>query len=394
LHDVYDIPLMNLVQSNYVTKGFSDPGLCFTCGRCEANCPIDKKIIPLVQKQRERLRGRRVRPVKDGVTLLEPAHKGIFNKLAKMEAKLDKKKDLPKKKAKYGFYPGCADLLPLMNINVDHVGIKPGSMKLLKAAGIDAVPVDMSCCGHDQLWQGRTQTFETLRDKNEEFLRESGIEVLITSCAECYRTLSKNYDLGGIKVQHISQALEDAGLEFTTPEAKAEGKRPTVIFHDACRLGRHMKVYNPPRNLVNSVPGIEVKEFEENREQSLCCGVPNMVNCTPQNRYYRQVRLTEAVDKKADYLVTTCPKCVSHYGCMRDEDPEKYNLEVMDLTVFLSKQLKVAEAAEGEKIVVKGTEVSKESRKVPSGKKKVTPVPGTDLAKSGRKVGTVKEGGN
>jgi len=79
---------------------------------------------------------------------------------------------------------------------------------------------------HDVLWQGKKDVFEKLKDHNKKYIQESGIDTLITSCGECYRTFSKDYDLG-IKVVHTSELLDKLGLKINAD----------VTYHDPCRLG-------------------------------------------------------------------------------------------------------------------------------------------------------------
>jgi len=221
-------------------------------------------------------------------------------------------------------------------VDVDFRAIADSSMELLEDIGLDPGLLQMKCCGHDQLWQGDKTTFEKLKEQNTKLIKESGIETLVTSCAECYRTLSQDYDLS-VKVVHISQLLKDANFKIDT----GTGTDPdiNVTYHDACRLGRHMVEYDAPRDaLTNS--GAKITEMKHNKKDAWCCGVSSMLNCNDRSKALRKAKLDEAKDTGADVLITTCPKCLAHLTCMKTEQEsvENYEYEIMDLTVFLAGQ--------------------------------------------------------
>ncbi|MCK5415067.1 MAG: (Fe-S)-binding protein, partial [Thermoplasmata archaeon] len=193
------------------------------------------------------------------------------------------------------------------------------------------------CCGHDALWQGDTETFDLLREMNSIIIRASGVSTIVTECAECYRTLCRDYDLPDVTVQHVSQFLR--ARKLPTLEDVSDGEELLrVAYHDPCRLGRHMEVYDEPRELVRAVPGVQLVELPENREEAQCCGVAAMMNCDQASRLLRVRRLDQVVEAGAQVLVTTCPKCIAHLACVKDEGGHG-DLRIMDLTQFLAARL-------------------------------------------------------
>ncbi|NOQ53756.1 MAG: hypothetical protein GQ558_04020, partial [Thermoplasmata archaeon] len=187
------------------------------------------------------------------------------------------------------------------------------------------------CCGHDALWQGDADTFARLKERNSEVIRASGVETIVTECAECFRTLSRDYDLEGVTVQHISQYIGARKL----PSFVSAGSGLRVAYHDPCRLGRHMEVYDEPRELIRSMPGVNLVELEENRERAQCCGVAAMMNCDQASRQLRKRRLDQVTASGAEVLVTTCPKCIAHMVCLQDEGGYD-TFTIMDLTQFMA----------------------------------------------------------
>ena len=264
---------------------------------------------------------------------LEIAHLGVFTELADLSSRLNG--NVPVKSgSKYGFFPGCIDSLDLFlhDVKTNFGEITTSSLKLLDKLGIKPQVMQMKCCGHDVLWQGKKDVFEKLKDHNKKYIKESGIETLITSCAECYRTFSMDYDLG-IKVIHTSELLDKLGLKINTD----------VTYHDPCRLGRHMGVYDAPRKALTA-NGARIREMEHSKEYALCCGVSSFMNCNEQTKALRIARMDEAAATGAKTLITTCSKCLAHFNCLKTEKDatKKYDLDVVDLTVFLARQLEAS----------------------------------------------------
>lgn len=317
-------PRNNIYQTNVYRTGSDDIWNCLTCSLCYDGCPQGVNYPEFVREERDN---------SDNGDL---AHKGVFSVLSEMMADIDESKTsletAGNSDSKIGYYPGCLDFHDMFfDLDVDFKAIADSSMKLLEGMDMDPRLLQMKCCGHDQLWQGDEETFNRLKEQNTRIIEESGIEKLVTSCAECYRTLSKDYDLP-IEVVHISQLLKDAelGIDSKTP----------VTYHDACRLGRHMDEYDAPRDALTGA-GAEVLEMDHKGEDAWCCGVSSMMNCNDRSKALRKARLDEAKATGADVLITTCPKCLAHLTCMKNEQEsvESYDYDIKDLTVFLAEQM-------------------------------------------------------
>ena len=94
-----------------------------------------------------------------------------------------------------------------------------------------------------------TEVFEKLKVYNQKKLGESGIDTLVTSCAECFRTFAMDYELEEMKVMHTTEYLIENGFEMDL----AVSEDVTVTYHDPCRLGRQMNIYDEPRDLVKAL---------------------------------------------------------------------------------------------------------------------------------------------
>ncbi len=312
-------PRSSIYNANVYGLDTKDIWTCLTCGLCPQECPQQVDFLNFIKDERA------------GGQPLEVAHLGVFTEMADLSSRLNGNVPLKPSDSKYGYFPGCVDSLGLFlhDVKTDFGEITTSSLKLLDKLGIKPQLMQMKCCGHDVLWQGKKDVFDRLKNYNKKYIKESGIDTLITSCAECYRTFSKDYDLG-INVIHTSELLDKLGLNINTE----------VTYHDACRLGRHMGVYDAPRKALTA-NGARIKEMEHSKENALCCGVSSFMNCNEQTKAIRIARMDEAAATGAKTLVTTCSKCLAHFNCLKTEKDavRKYDLDVVDLTVFLARQM-------------------------------------------------------
>jgi len=311
-NNIYDAPTADVWQ-------------CLTCELCSSRCPQGISFSDFVLEERA------------GKTLADIPHEGVFSSISDLMSMLDAGKVTflqGAEKSSYGYFPGCLDF-PNLFFGLDDVyftEIAESSMKLLKHAGLDPMVMQMKCCGHDQLWQGNQELFDRLVEYNTRYIDESGIDTLIVSCAECYRTLTKDYDLN-VDVKHISEVLGDAKFDVKSDAAVA-----TVAYHDACRLGRHCGVYDAPRESLASA-GMDVVEMAHSKEDARCCGVSSLMNYNEVTKALRVTRMNEAGDTGASAMVTSCPKCLAHFNCLKKDASTDYNFEVVDLSVLLVRQL-------------------------------------------------------
>lgn len=201
-------------------------------------------------------------------------------------------------------------------------GISKATERLLDLAGVDYhVLDDEKCCGSVLLRTGFEKQAKEQIKKNTEILKD---EKIITSCAGCYKTLKEDYD--GLDVVHISQLLDELIRENKLNFTKADFK---VTYHDSCHLGRHMDVFDEPRNAIESVA--DIVEMENSREDSLCCGAGGGVKSAyPEIAdQMAKSRLAQAKETDCKTLVVSCPFCKLNL--------ENDEIEVLDLTEFLVK---------------------------------------------------------
>lgn len=198
--------------------------------------------------------------------------------------------------------------------------IQKATEKLLKLAGVDYhILEDEKCCGSVLLRTGFIEDGKRQIEKNSEVF---GDELILTSCAGCYKTLKEDYE--DINVIHISQLLNDLIKDGRLKLSKSD---LNVTYHDSCHLGRHMEIFDEPREVIDKVANLV--EMENIRENSLCCGAGGGVKSAYPEiaSQLAESRINQARETGCRILVTSCPFCKLNL--------ENDDLEVIDLTEFL-----------------------------------------------------------
>ena len=324
----------------------SDLWSCLTCKRCDEVCPSDIKYIDFIHLIRQ-FQGIENR---EGTC----SHGGILESIAKIMISSDLKQNRldglngnlkTSQDSEYLYFMGCLPYFEVLfeNINVQAMNIAKNTIKILNYFDIKPqVLPDEKCCGHDSYWNGDIQTFQNLGLANIDQIKKANVKKVITSCPECYRTLKvdypKNFGRQEFEVFHISEFLSEM-IADKKPVLKGESQR--VTFQDPCRLGRHMNIYEQPRETLKSISGVDLVEMGHHHKRSICCGVSGWMNCSQVSKQIQVNRLGEAKSTGADILVTSCAKCQIHFNCAL-KDPKldvEMPFQVMDLTEIVGESL-------------------------------------------------------
>ncbi|MCF7890746.1 FAD-binding oxidoreductase [Candidatus Bipolaricaulota bacterium] len=316
--------------------------LCTTCKRCDDVCQAG---IP-IQEEWDEIRGYLV-DEKDNQTF--PAFemmKGSYGAEKNIWAEKASERDTwvpdeitPLKEGEVGYWAGCTASF-LEN------DIAKNGVRILDEGGVEFsyLGQDEGCCGIPFLTSGKWGEWENALRYNISEIKERGIEELVTSCPGCYIALDHYYDewaekLGldwNIEVKHITEVASDLvkndNLKFT------EEQSLDVTWHDPCHIGRHAGIYEPPREVLEALPGVELKEMEHNREDGLCCGsVLTRVGEPKTSDEIAASRLEEAEDTGAGELITTCPCCEFQLrvGGLQMDSP----MPVKDFSTLVAKSL-------------------------------------------------------
>jgi Fe-S oxidoreductase len=209
-----------------------------------------------------------------------------------------------------------ATTLLFAGCSADRPSGKPGVValaKLMLQAGEDFAILGEQerCCGLYAYDLGFRSEYDRLEETNLATIKKAGIRRVVVACGSCQRTWREYAKKagGGLEVFHgvefIELLLREGRLKFN------KTIRRKVSYHDSCHLGRGCGVYDAPRNVLRSVPGVELVEMERNRRWAWCCGggggVPEAYPELAQ--WNADDRLREAERSGAELLLTSSSLC-------------------------------------------------------------------------------------
>ena len=191
-----------------------------------------------------------------------------------------------------------------------------------------------SCCGESVRKAGQESLFESLAKANIAAFREQKVKEIVVSSPHCYTTFKEEYPQmnSGVKALHLTQylaALLDKGkLSFKNPLSKK------IVYHDPCYLGRHNGIYEEPRRVLASIPGVTLLDEVECRENSLCCGGGGgrIWMETLKGQRFSDLLVEQAVERGADILATACPYCLLNFKDSVVTSDKADVLEVKDIS--------------------------------------------------------------
>jgi Fe-S oxidoreductase len=320
---------------------------CTGCLSCEQQCGVyhHQHIFEIVQALR-------TEAVTQGC--LNPAYMVMVDSLKKDDnvfgkpkaergewAKGMKIKDAGKEKSEVVYHAGC-----MLSFDPELWEVPKSAIKLLKAGGVDIgiMGKEESCCGGRAYEIGYMGEFTKYAEHFLETFNSLGVSRVVTSCSDGYSTFKKLYPNVNIEmkfevrhmVEYLDELIKEKKIKFTK---KVPMK---VTYHDPCHLGRHLGdngVYEAPRDVLKSIPGIKLVEMERHRENAWCCGAGAGVSQANAELalWTANERLKEARATGATALVTACPWCERNFKDAIKEYGEK--IEIYDIAEIASKAL-------------------------------------------------------
>jgi hypothetical protein len=190
--------------------------------------------------------------------------------------------------------------------------------------------------------------------QNAEVFKETKVKKVVSTCAHCFNTLKNEYKEFGVELevvhhtQLLNRLVREGKLTPLAPDAETEKKK--ITYHDPCFIGRHNKVYEPPRELLSVIPGAEFTEMPRNSEKSFCCGAGGAQMWMEETIGTRinTNRTKEAVATGADQIAVACPFCrvmlSDGLTAEQSEGNAREEVEVLDVAQMLLAGVKRAPA--------------------------------------------------
>ncbi len=326
---------------------------CTLCGACgpermgRASCCVDRKHVPIFRNFRTDLVNMGKGPTKP-YKKIAVAIKDTGNRFG---AKVRRDKWVPEgmstsKKADIAFFAGCVASFKTQKI-------AQATVSILAHSGIEfAVLQDEWCCGNPLVDSGQRKDFESVVRHNADQIEETGAKRVMTSCACCYNVLKFRYPeiVGDLDFEVVHSSELFAGLMDEgkiKPEKSITGK---MTYQDPCHLTRlgtpGAPVFEEPRKIINSIPGIEFVEMEGNGEYTQCCG-RNPVELPELSLHTGINRIKDAQAVGADTIVTACSFC--DWSLSRASKTLDSDIKTLDLSVLLARAMEVAPEVEENK---------------------------------------------
>jgi Fe-S oxidoreductase len=344
--------------------GVIDPDVlwsCTTCGACVEQCPVDiEHVDHIVDMRRHQVLVEGQFPESANPMLRNLEHAGDpwgRGSGARMEWADSLPFEVPvlgadgadriPEDVDYLFWVGCAGALDDKAQRTSRA-----VAELLHDAGVSFMVLGEAetCTGDPARRLGHEFLFQMLAKQNVETLNAAGARTIVATCAHCFNTLANEYpQLGGkYEVVHHTQLLAklvaDGAIRPVVPIDA------TITYHDACYLGRHNRVFAPPRDILDSIPGARVMEMPRTKEQSFCCGAggARMWMDETIGQRINENRTDEALALEPDIVTAACPFCVvmltDGVNLRQQQGQAPESVEVLDISEVLQRSTRTAEA--------------------------------------------------
>ncbi len=288
---------------------------CRTCSECVEVCPaaIDHVDSMIEVRRNELMMQGRVPPTGSRALKLLESQGNPFDK-RQLRAQWVKEMGFPVVprggEVEVLYWIGC-----LTTFDPTKQHIARDVVKLLEAAGISygVLGSDENCCGDPARLLGDERLFQQVAKDQAAAIQTRSFRTLLVSCPHCLNVLGNEYPQFGatFRVKHHSEFLQELLAEgrLRTGQAPAE----KLVYHDPCYLGRYQKCYDPPRRLLEAIPGPRLAEMADSRERSLCCGGGGghywMDLKVEGAERVGSMRVDQAEAAGAQAIVTACPYC-------------------------------------------------------------------------------------
>ncbi|MGH9086955.1 MAG: (Fe-S)-binding protein [Acidimicrobiales bacterium] len=321
---------------------------CTTCGACVEQCPVDiEHVDAIVDMRRYEVLMESRFPSEAGPMLRNVENQGDPWGLGQakrtdwtktLDFEVPVVTDTIPDDVEYLYWVGCAGALD----ERARKGVQ-ATARMLHRAGVTFAILGPkeSCTGDPARRIGNEYLFQEQAKANIETLHGVGAKKIVASCPHCFNTIKNEYPaLGGdFEVIHHSELLDH--LVTTGKLVPGTGYTGTVTYHDPCYLGRHNRVFDEPRTVIDAIPGANNVEMRRCRERGFCCGAGGSRMWMEETIGTRvnMDRTAEALGTGADVVSTACPYCMIMLDDAVRANQKEEEVRVLDLSQLVEESL-------------------------------------------------------
>ncbi|MFO8163685.1 MAG: (Fe-S)-binding protein [Thermodesulfobacteriota bacterium] len=223
--------------------------------------------------------------------------------------------------------------------------------KIAKAVGIILMKAGVSigilgnreiCDGNEVRSLGEIGLFQYLAEQNIALFEKLGIKKIITLDPHAFNAFKQDYPGidGKIELYHYTQILAPL---IQSKKIPLKEYKTSITYHDPCYLGRHNGEYKAPRTILESIPGVDLIEMEQNRENAFCCGGGGGNFFTDilggGNDSPNRIRIRQALDTGAQIIAVACPQCAKMLDDAVKLEEVEDKIEVLDVAEIVTRAL-------------------------------------------------------
>lgn len=313
---------------------------CYGCGMCSQLCWTKDNAMPMVRAFRTEILEAGFMPtdaqaVVRGIS--DRGHPWRGTKFSRIDwaRELNVKTLAEDSNVDIVYWVGCTAALEERNIRIAKT-----VAKLLHSAGINfgILGSEESCCGEPAFWLGEEYLFQSQAEKNIEALRKYKVKRIFTTCPHCFNVLKNEYPKYGadFEVVHHTQYLAELVRSGKIKVQQAMANK--ITYHDPCFLGRYNDVYEPPREILGSIPDLNLVEMKQHKKWSFCCGGGGghmWLQDRGSGGRPNIIRTEQAIETEAEVIATSCPFCLQQFDDAVKTKGVEESIRVMDIAELL-----------------------------------------------------------
>ena len=345
LRRLVDGALTETRQSDFISALYE----CSACGQCHVVCPLRINTHELWEQARLSLVNAGI-PQPEGQVKQLAAIKEFNNAFGRPQSERTRwaeaawkagllKSPVPlwrDRPAPVIYFPGC---MASYEASLQPVAVQ--SARLLQEAGVDFAILgeDEPCCMSKLRRMGDPAFPEEARKRADLFTR-MGVDTIVVSCAGCYKGLHSDYARYWPRAKHVVHFSQYLDQLIQTGRLALRRKTPMLVtYHDPCHLGRHNQVYDQPRQVLRSIPGVQLVEMPRHRAFSSCCGMGGGLKTVSPEIQHKMAaaRVREAESTGAEAVVTPCQTC--YQGLLNGTKEAGSSMNILHLNELLVRSI-------------------------------------------------------